>query len=180
MMSDGEDPRGDQPDSPRADEDWKAQVEAEKAAAEEDTPGQAEPAPDPVTETAAGEEKVAGEEPPQAEPLQLPPATFDILVVTLATQAMALLGQAGNSKTDLPLARHHIDLLAMLEEKTEGNRTEEETTLLANLLHELRMQCLRVESSGGTDPSPTDPKEADPEEADPEEADASAGEPKAD
>ena len=90
MMSDGEDPRGDQPDSPRADEDWKAQVEAEKAAAEEDTPGQAEPAPDPVTETAAGEEKVAGEEPPLAEPLP-PGARPPPLRATIAGQVSRVL-----------------------------------------------------------------------------------------
>ena len=158
MMSDGEDPRGDEPDSPQADEDWKAQVEAEKAAADEETPGETEPAPDPLTETATGNEEGASEQPPEADPPQLPPATFDILIVTLATQAMALLGQGGNPQTDLPLARHHIDLLSMLEEKTEGNRTEEETNLLVNLLHELRMQCVKVESSGSAGRSATEPE----------------------
>ena len=158
MMSDGEDPRGDEPDGPQADEDWKAQVEAEKSAVDEETPGETEAAPDPLTETAAGNEKGASEQPPEADPPQLPPATFDILIVTLATQAMALLGQEGNPQTDLPLARHHIDLLGMLEEKTEGNRTEEETNLLVNLLHELRMQCVKVESPGSTGPSATEPE----------------------
>ena len=89
--------------------------------------------------------------------MQLPPATFDMLVFTMATQAMALLGQGVGSETNepefnLPLARHHIDLLAMLEEKTEGNRTEEETALLSNLLHQLRLLCVSVESSGESDP----------------------------
>jgi len=172
-MSDAEDPRGDEPDGPQADEDWKAQVEAEKATADEETPGETEAAPDPLTETVAEDEKGASEPPPEADPPQLPPATFDILIVTLATQAMALLGQGGNPQTDQAMARHHIDLLAMLEEKTEGNRTKEETTLLANLLHELRMQCLRVESSGGADPSTADQEDADPSTADQEDADPS-------
>jgi hypothetical protein len=80
-----------------------------------------------------------------------------MLVVTMATQAMALLGQGVDPETNepaanLPLARHHIDLLVMLEEKTEGNRTEEETVLLSNLLHQLRLLCVSVESSGESDP----------------------------
>ena len=103
----------------------------------------------------------AVEEDPAADtgsaPMQLPPATFDMLVVTMATQAMALLGQGvGPEESEpafnLPLARHHIDLLAMLEEKTEGNRTEEETALLSNLLHQLRLLCVSVESSDQSDP----------------------------
>ena len=158
MMSDEEDPRGDEQDGPEADEDWKAQVEAEKAAADEETPGETETEvdPDPLVETVAGDEEGAAEEPPEADPPQLPPATFEILIVTLATQAMALLGQGGSPQTDVLLARHHIDLLGMLEQKTEGNRTEEETNLLTNLLHELRMQCLKVESSGSAGTSATE------------------------
>ena len=170
MMSDEKGPREDEQDGPGADEDWKAQVEAEKAAADEGTPAEAEetpaeveetPAetevdPDPLAETVAGDEEGAAEEPPEAAPPQLPPATFEILIVTLATQAMALLGQGGSPQTDVPLARHHIDLLGMLEQKTEGNRTEEEAKLLTNLLHELRMQCLKVESSGSAGPSATE------------------------
>ena len=36
-------------------------------------------------------------------------------------------------------AKHFIDTLAMLEEKTDGNRTPEESALLSSLLHQLRM-----------------------------------------
>ena len=50
MVSDEEGPRGDEPDSPQADEDWKAQVEAEKTTADEETPGETEAAQGAVDE----------------------------------------------------------------------------------------------------------------------------------
>ena len=164
MIPDEDNPELNEPDKPQSDDDWKDQVEAEKAAAAEETP-QETTEPEPVAveqseeavEEAVEEDLAAdtGSAPP--DPMQLPPATFDMLVVTMATQAMALLGQGVGPEDsepafNLPLARHHIDLLAMLEEKTEGNRTEEETALLSNLLHQLRLLCVSVESSDQSDP----------------------------
>ena len=163
MIPDEENPELNEPDKPQSDDDWKAQVEAEKAAAAKEPPQETEPEPlaeeqtEEVTEEVTEEDPAAGTGQASPDPMQLPPATFDMLVVTMATQAMALLGQGVGSETNepafnLPLARHHIDLLAMLEEKTEGNRTEEETALLSNLLHQLRLLCVSVESSGESDP----------------------------
>ena len=168
MIPDEESPELNKPDQPQSDDDWKDQVEAEKAAAAEETPQetiepepvaveQSEEAVEEATEVAAEEDPAAGTGQAPPDPMQLPPATFDMLVVTMATQAMALLGQGvgpddSEPAFNLPLARHHIDLLAMLEEKTEGNRTEEETALLSNLLHQLRLLCVSVESSDQSDP----------------------------
>jgi hypothetical protein len=41
-------------------------------------------------------------------------------------------------------ARHAIDLLAMLQEKTEGNRTNEESEEIEYMLHQLRMAYVSV------------------------------------
>lgn len=50
----------------------------------------------------------------------------------------------GKSAVQMQLARHSIDLLAMLEVKTEGNLDEEESKLLTSLLAELRMKFVEV------------------------------------
>lgn len=74
-----------------------------------------------------------------------PEATLSSLVSMLATQAIMATGQAlmpGESEppqADLPAAKFYIDLLGMLEEKTAGQRTAEESELLRESLHQLRL-----------------------------------------
>lgn len=76
---------------------------------------------------------------------------FMDLVAVLAEPIAFLLGDAqlpdGQSAQDLPRARLHIDLLAVLQEKTRGNVSEQETALLEELLAQLRMRY--VEKSRG-------------------------------
>jgi hypothetical protein len=76
-------------------------------------------------------------------------ASFPMLLTTLATQAMVTLGQVANPVTgkadiDLPYARHFIDTLQMLEEKTRGNLTPDEAGMLSDLLHDLRLAYVAV------------------------------------
>lgn len=52
--------------------------------------------------------------------------------------------EEGPPEANLPLARHSIDLLAMLSEKTQGNLTPEEQRLLENGLTELRFRYVQV------------------------------------
>ena len=69
---------------------------------------------------------------------------FMDLVAVLAEPIAFLLGDAqlpdGQSAEDLPRARLHIDLLAVLQEKTRGNVSEQETAVLEDLLAQLRMR----------------------------------------
>jgi hypothetical protein len=124
------------------DEDWKSQVEAEKEAAR--SAATAVPAsPGGATEPAAP----ATSHEPQEGPL--PPATFTFLLTTIATQAMIALGQVPNpitGKVELrpQQAKHYIDTLSMLEEKTTGNRDPNESTLLTEMLHQLRMAYVMI------------------------------------
>lgn len=80
----------------------------------------------------------------------LPPATFDLLTISLRTQAEMQLGllHFGDEQTkpepQLELARHTIDLLAMLQEKTRGNLTLEEQRYLDNSVTELRFRYVQV------------------------------------
>jgi hypothetical protein len=174
MISESDSQEMEQPVGPQADEDWKAQVEAEKAAAEEhqqvEPEREEESQGDAAGEAAEVDEDAASTE-SQPDPVELPPASFDFLVVSLATQAMTLLGPGTDPETkslgeNLPMARHYIDLLAMLEEKTEGNRTDEETAILSNLLHQLRLLCVNVETSLGSDPAEEDSAKEDSAEED--------------
>jgi hypothetical protein len=98
----------------------------------------------------------------QAPPreLEIPPASFPMLVSTLATQALVALGQVPNplsdqSELNLPMAGHFIDTLAMLEAKTKGNLSADESAMLGDILHQLRLAFLQLQ--GGAPPS-ADPK----------------------
>jgi hypothetical protein len=79
----------------------------------------------------------------------LPPATFEFLVFSLRTQAEMRLGVLafGEEKDDGPDlrgARHAIDLLAMVAEKTRGNLSMEEQRLIENSLTELRFRYVHA------------------------------------
>lgn len=68
---------------------------------------------------------------------------FNFFITTLSLQASISLGQAANPVTnkteeDLNQAKFLIDTLGVLQEKTKGNLTKDESGLLENLLYELR------------------------------------------
>jgi hypothetical protein len=78
-------------------------------------------------------------------PSHLPEASFLSLAEMLAGEAAMCLGLAqtpdgGKMPVDLEAARHMIDMLGMLEQKTMGNLTAEESGVLENMLGYLRMQ----------------------------------------
>ena len=73
------------------------------------------------------------------------PTSFLSLVMSLASNAAANLGMmphpvTGESGVDLQTAKHWIDVLGMLEHKTQGNLDHQEAQALDNLLADLRMQ----------------------------------------
>jgi hypothetical protein len=81
--------------------------------------------------------------------IPLPLASFSFLVLSLRTQAEVQLGllhfgEEEKPEPNLPLARHSIDLMAMLLEKTKGNLAMEEHRLLENSLTELRFRFVQV------------------------------------
>ncbi|NIL98082.1 MAG: DUF1844 domain-containing protein [Planctomycetales bacterium] len=126
------------------DEDWKSRVQSEKEQA-----AQAKPPTEASTEPAAAD---AGGHP-------LPPADFQTIVSLLATQAMMSLGAlpnpiTGNAAVHPQQAKHFIDLLAVLEEKTRGNLSMAEQQELEKLLHELRMVFVAVQQQPPPPASP--------------------------
>lgn len=80
----------------------------------------------------------------------IPPASFEFLTFSLRTQAEVQLGlmhlgpPEEKPEPDLDMARHSIDLLAVLKEKTKGNLSLEEQRVLENSLTELRFRYVQV------------------------------------
>jgi len=78
-----------------------------------------------------------------------PEVTFSTFILSLNTSALVHLGQTpdpltNEKKVDLVLARHTIDTLDMLREKTKGNLTKEEENLLNSILYELRILYVKA------------------------------------
>lgn len=108
------------------DDDWKAQARAEKEKLSEQT----------AKHSAEG----------------MPAASFVELINLLVMQAMAGMGMlAGAGGQPIPpnleLAKHYIDMLQMLEDKTKNNLNAEEKKLLDQVLYEMRMTF--VQRTGG-------------------------------
>ncbi len=100
----------------KVDESWKVQVEREKAVPQKASSGSAQP-------SARGSESPSGLR-----------TEFGEFLSTLAMQAIGALEQ------DLEQARYLIDVLGVLQQKTQGNLTSEEGQLLEGALYELRMK----------------------------------------
>ncbi len=88
-----------------------------------------------------------------------PPVDFTTFVLSLGTSALMHLGEPlpgapGPAQVNLPLARHTIDLLALLEQKTRGNLTGEEERLLTKLLFDLRLRYVDRAKASSKPPQP--------------------------
>lgn len=119
----------EQAPSLQVDADWKAQAQAEKERL-------AEKEAEAPAEGAAGAER-------------LPPADFRSLLGFLAQQAISGLGMYGDQKTgkvmiDLEGSKFWIDMIAVVEEKTKGNLTDEEANEVKQLVVQLRAQFVQM------------------------------------
>jgi hypothetical protein len=118
-------------------------------------PGPAEPETPPPPKQ---EEPAAAQQPqtPPTEtaPQDLPPVDFASFVMMLTNNVMVFLGQVPNPLTqqpqvDLAQARHTIDILMMLREKTRGNLTTEEDRFLQELLPQLQIAYVQAKQQVG-------------------------------
>jgi hypothetical protein len=113
------------------------------AGAREDAPAGA-----PKVAQGAGAAGVTAEAPVAA----FPPVDFHTFVLSLGSSALLHLGEIENpndgvSQKDLPLAKHTIDILVMLEEKTKGNLSSAEERLMESLLYDLRLRYVEATKS---------------------------------
>jgi hypothetical protein len=152
------------------DSDWKRQAQEEKrrlaeqdkAKAEAPSAGPAAPtgggpaagtttsgAATPSTEAGQAAARGAAARDPRGV-RQVPPASFATLVQSLVTQALFYLGdlspRGGEPVLNLDLAKHQIDMLSVLEEKTANNLSPDEKRLLDAALYESRMRYISVAS----------------------------------
>jgi hypothetical protein len=116
------------------DEDWKSQVQAEKEAA-------THPTPTPSPSAAESSNEIA--DPP------MPPASLELLLTTLATEALVALGQVphpatGKVQVQRNQAKFLIDTMDVLREKTKGNLSNSEQQVLDSLLHQMRMVFIQT------------------------------------
>jgi hypothetical protein len=96
---------------------------------------------------AGASSSATGKTPAEQEAPPSPSIDFPSYVLTYYTQGLVLLGEVPNPITnkkeeDLESARHMIDILTMLEQKTKGNLTKAEQDLLEKVLYELRMRFM--------------------------------------
>ena len=87
---------------------------------------------------------------PAAETSQIPmpEINFASLIFSLSSTALFHLGelpdpQTNEKKKDLSLAKHAIDTIAMLKEKTAGNLTGDEEKFVVNVLTDLRLRYVK-------------------------------------
>ena len=123
------------------DDDWKARVQKER----EEAKRQAK------TRTAAT--------PSAQDENEIPPASFEFLITTYYMQAMTAIGLLADPVTkkampNRPWAKHIIDTLGMLEEKTRGNLSTDEADALTQVLHQLRMLYVAPPPSADEPASP--------------------------
>ena len=134
------------------DEDWKTQVQREKEllAAQQQAAAPTQPAAAaPSPETAAAHPGATTGQASSAPRGPLPPASLTILITGLVHQTSMLLeetlkleGAARDQQLDD--ARHVIDLLQVLEDKTKGNLSDDESRLLSQALHEMHLAFVAV------------------------------------
>ncbi len=132
----------DNPSKIIVDDDWKSQVEKERQLAGEVLK------PDTVPDDA---NKPSVNERSSSEQPAPPDASFETLLTMLFTQGMAALGQMPSDDgqplpVNKPIAKHFIDTLEMLSEKTKSNLSEQETTMLGEILHVLRLTFVSVKA----------------------------------
>ena len=84
----------------------------------------------------------------ESSEMPLPEINFPSLIFSLSSTALFHLGelpdpQTNEKKKDLPLAKHTIDTIAMLKEKTSGNLTGDEEKFIENVLTDLRLRYVK-------------------------------------
>lgn len=129
---------------------------AETSAGNPTPPAAASPPPPPPPPRTAREMPPPPPRPEAAasQSREMPAADFSTFVIMLANNVMMWLGQIPDPATqqrrrDLGQAQHTIDILLMLREKTQGNRTPEEEQLMQELLPQLQVAFVHAKRQVG-------------------------------
>ena len=114
----------------------------------ESAPATAPTAKAPTAKEATSSAATSAELPHAAS---VPPVTFSSFVISLGSSSLILMGeqldpQQSPMPVNLPQAKEIIDLLSVLEDKTKGNLTPDEQTVLRDMLYALRMKYVTLAS----------------------------------
>ena len=125
-----------------ADEKGTAHIEEAPPASPAGLPGQAGPGDEKA-------DKKAGEARAFEASTGAPGIDFHTFVLSLGSSALLHLGElerpgAAGPEKNLPMAKHTIDILGMLQEKTRGNLTPAEEKLMESLLYDLRLRYVEA------------------------------------
>ncbi len=79
----------------------------------------------------------------------MPEVTFSAFVMSLNTSVLFHLGviedpATGKKEIDLDLARHGIDTLTLIQQKTTGNLSNDEEEMLKNILYDLKIRFVQT------------------------------------
>jgi hypothetical protein len=122
-----------------------------------------------------GDERAGNEE--KGSNIPVDQALFTQLVLSFQAAAWQQMGKvasviSGKVERNLEMARHSIDMLSMLEEKTKGNLNEDESKYLAHVLYELRMNYLEEMKRGPESKEEEKPSSESPDEKESDKKDA--------
>ena len=97
----------------------------------------------------APKEEEAGKPEEETQRAPLPEVNFNSLIFSLSSSALFHLGeiadpQTGQKNRDLPIAKHTIDTIGMLKDKTKGNLDDEEEKFLEGILTDLRWRYVKA------------------------------------
>jgi hypothetical protein len=118
----------------------------------EEAEGQTEkdiPKKDDTTRAAQNDTAKKAEPDQESQAPPLPEVNFSSLILSLSSSSLLHLGevpdpQTGEKKKDLALAKHSIDIIAMLKEKTQGNLTDDEQKFIESVLTDLRWRYVKA------------------------------------
>ncbi|MDD5746267.1 MAG: DUF1844 domain-containing protein [Candidatus Omnitrophica bacterium] len=126
----------------KVDESWKAQAKKDPAAPESSVKEPRTPKTEPSAEDRHSPERENAD-------TEMPPADFSMFISSLGLQALMALGEIEHPIThkkdpDLAQAKYLIDTIGMLQDKTKGNLSPEESSVIDQMLYELRLKYVAV------------------------------------
>lgn len=113
-----------------------------------DKRGQSKEEPEPLKESVSS---AAAAPPVSHSSHEAPSLSFSTFILSLGTSALMLMGEQLSPENpalpvNLPQAKEIIDILRILEEKTKNNLTEEEASVLHDMLYTLQMKYVELAS----------------------------------
>ncbi|MCZ6802087.1 MAG: DUF1844 domain-containing protein [Nitrospirae bacterium] len=108
-------------------------------------------APTPESKPADSQPSAPSDPPTHNHQEEHPPVSFSSFIFSLGSSALMLMGEpmapdVPPQPANLPQSKEIIDILNMLEEKTRGNLSDEEATVVRDMLYALRMKYVDLVS----------------------------------